>query len=404
MAAYGYEAVDALGKISKGNIEADSIDLAKSKLKSMDLMVLKLKEQSVFTKDLNIEIGGYPKTRDMAVFCRQFVSMSRAGVSILETLKLLEEQTENKQLRIAIAGVRANVEKGETLSESLRLYPKIFPELMFNMAAAGEASGSLDTALERVGTQLEKTAKVQALVKKAMIYPIIVGIVAVVVVVVMLTAVIPRYTAMFEEIGTDLPGITKAVMSMSDFLMAHWFIILPIIIVAVIVIKAWSTTNSGKHFFHKIKLTLPGIKNLEVKKASSLMSRTLSSLMASGVPMSEAVDMVANTMENVYFKEAMEKCRDDIIIGQPLSRPLEECGQFPPMVYHMAKIGEESGNIEEMLSKTADYYDDEVEMAVQSLLAAMEPLIIILLAGIVGVLIGACLAPMLSMYNALNTL
>ena len=404
MAAYGYEAVDALGKISKGNIEADSIDLAKSKLKSMDLMVLKLKEQSVFTKDLNIEIGGYPKTRDMAVFCRQFVSMSRAGVSILETLKLLEEQTENKQLRNAIAGVRANVEKGETLSESLRLYPKIFPELMYNMAAAGEASGSLDTALERVGTQLEKTAKVQALVKKAMIYPIIVGIVAVVVVVVMLTAVIPRYTAMFEEIGTELPGITKTVMAMSDFLMAHWFIILPIVIVAVIAIKAWSTTNSGKHFFHKIKLTLPGIKNLEVKKASSLMSRTLSSLMASGVPMSEAVDMVANTMENVYFKEAMEKCRDDIIIGQPLSRPLEECGQFPPMVYHMAKIGEESGNIEEMLSKTADYYDDEVEMAVQSLLAAMEPLIIILLAGIVGVLIGACLAPMLSMYNALNTL
>ena len=404
MAAYGYEAVDAFGKVSKGNIEADSIELAKSKLKSQDLMVLKVKEQSVFTKDINIEIGGYPTARDLSVFSRQFVSMSRAGVSILECLKLLSEQTENKQLKNAVDGVRGNVEKGETLSESLKLFPKVFPELMVNMVAAGEASGSLDTALDRMGTQFEKTARIKAMVKKAMIYPIVVMIVALAVVVLMLTVVIPRYTAMFEELGTELPGITKGVMAMSDFLIANWILILPIIIGIIVAIKVWSTTYTGKHFFHKIKLVVPVLKNLEVKKNSSLMARTLSTLMASGVPMSEAVEMTANTMENVYFKEAVEKCHDDIIIGQPLSRPLEECGQFPPMVYHMAKIGEESGNIEEMLNKTADYYDDEVEMAVQSLLAAMEPLIIILLAGIVGVLIGACLAPMLGMYNALNTI
>jgi type IV pilus assembly protein PilC len=404
MAAYGYEAVDALGKISKGNIEADSIDLAKSKLKSMDLMVLKLKEQSVFTKDLNIEIGGYPTARDLSVFTRQFVSMSRAGVSILECLKLLEDQTENKQLKKAVTGVRGNVEKGETLSESLKLYPKVFPELMVNMVAAGEASGSLDTALERMGEQFEKSAKIKAMVKKAMIYPIVVLIVALAVVVLMLVVVIPRYTSMFEELGTELPGITKAVMAMSDFLKAYWFVIVPIVIGVIVALKAWSTTNSGKHFFHKIKLVVPVLKNLEVKKNSSLMARTLSTLMASGVPMSEAVDMVSRTMENIYFEEAMERCHDDIIIGQPLSRPLEECEMFPPMVYHMVRIGEESGNVEDMLSKTADYYDEEVEMAVQSLMAAMEPMIIIVLALIVGVLIGACLAPMLTMYNALNTL
>lgn len=404
MAAYGYEAVDALGNISKGNIEADSIDLAKSKLKSMDLMVLKLKEQSVLTKDINIEIGGYPSARDLSVFSRQFVSMSRAGVSILECLKLLEDQTENKQLKKAITGVRGNVEKGETLSESLKLYPKVFPELMVNMVAAGEASGSLDVALERMGEQFEKSAKIRAMVKKAMIYPIVVMIVAIAVVVLMLVVVIPRYTSMFEELGTELPGITKAVMAMSDFLKAYWMIIVPIVIGVIIALKAWSTTNSGKHVFHKIKLTIPVLKNLEVKKNSSLMARTLSTLMASGVPMSEAVEMVSRTMENIYFEEAMEKCHDDIIIGQPLSRPLEECGQFPPMVYHMVRIGEESGNVEDMLSKTADYYDEEVEMAVQSLMAAMEPMIIIVLALIVGTLIGACLAPMLTMYNALNTL
>ena len=404
MSAYGYEAVDARGNISKGNIEADSIELAKSKLKSMDLMVLKIKEQSLLTKDLNIEIGGYPTARDLSVFSRQFVSMSRAGVSILECLKLLEDQTENKQLKNAVSGVRANVEKGETLSESLKLFPKVFPELMVNMVAAGEASGSLDTSLERMGDQFEKSAKIKAMVKKAMIYPIVVIIVAVIVVVVMLVFVIPRYTSMFQELGTELPGITKGVMAMSDFLIANWFLILPVIIVIIVAIKAWSTTNSGKHFFHKIKLKLPVIKNLEIKKNSSLMARTLSTLMASGVPMAEAVEMVSRTMENIYFKEAVEKCHDDIIIGQPLSRPLEECGQFPPMVYHMARIGEESGSVEDMLSKTADYYDEEVEMAVQSLMAALEPMIIIFLALIVGTLIAACLAPMLSMYNALNTL
>ena len=404
MAAYGYEAVDALGKVSKGNIESDSIELAKAKLKSMDLMVIKLKEQSILTKDINIEIGGYPTARDLSVFSRQFVSMSRAGVSILECLKLLEEQTENVQLKKAVTGVRGNVEKGETLSESLKLFPKVFPELMVNMVAAGEASGSLDVALDRMGTQFEKTARIKAMVKKAMIYPIVVMIVAVIVVVIMLTVVIPRYTSMFQELGTELPGITKGVMAMSDFLIANWLILLPVTIGVIVAIKAWSTTNSGKHLFHKIKLTLPVLKNLEVKKNSSLMARTLSTLMASGVPMAEAVEMTSRTMENVYFKEAMDRCHDDIIIGQPLSRPLEECGQFPPMVYHMARIGEEAGSVEDMLSKTADYYDEEVEMAVQSLMAALEPMIIILLAAIVGTLIAACLAPMLSMYNALNTL
>ena len=404
MAAYAYEAADAFGNIKKGSLEADSVELARQKLKSQDLIAVKIKEQGFLTRDINIEIGGYPTARDLSVFSRQFVSMSRAGVSILECLKLLIEQTENKQLKNALIGVRANVEKGETLSESLKAFPKVFPELMVNMVAAGEASGSMDAAFERMASQFEKTAKIKAMIKKAMIYPVVVMIVAIIVVVVMLVVVIPRYTSMFAELGTELPGITKGVMAMSDFIRDNWLIIVPVVAAVLIGVNAWSATFSGKHFFHKLKLKLPVIKGLEIKKASSLMARTLSTLMAAGVPMSEAVEMTANTMDNVYFKEAMEKCHDDIIIGQPLSRPLEECGQFPPMVYHMTRIGEESGNVEDMLTKTADYYDEEVEMAVQSMMAALEPLIIILLAAIVGTLIAACLAPMLTMYNALNTL
>ena len=404
MASYGYEAINKEGKVVKGSIEAETPDRVRIELKQQGLTLVEIKEQSLFTKDLNIEIGGYPKPRDLSVFCRQFVSMTKAGVSILEALKMLSEQTENKQLQKAVAGVRVSVEKGETLARSLAEHPKVFPELMVNMVAAGESSGSLDIALERMATQFEKSAKTKALVKKAMIYPAMVGLIAVVVIIVMLVVVIPNYTKMFADMDTELPGITKAVQAASNFIINNWLILIPIVIAAVAAISAFAKTDLGKHIFHGLKLKIPMFRNLEVKQSSSMMARTMSTLLASGVPLLEAVDIVGDVMENVYFKEAMEMCKNEIITGQPLSRPLEECGLFPPMVYHMTRIGEESGNTEEMLTKLADYYDEEVEMAVQSLMAAMEPLIIVVLAGICLVLIGACMAPMLTMYSAMENL
>ncbi len=404
MAAYGYEALDRAGKTVKGSIDADTIEKAKSELKQQGYTLLNIKEQSLLTRDLNIEIGGYPKPRDLSVFCRQFVSMTRAGVSILEALKMLSEQTENKQLKKAVEGVRVSVEKGETLARSLKEYPKVFPELMVNMVAAGESSGSIDIAMERMAVQFEKANKTRALVKKAMMYPIIVCIVAIVVVIVMLVVIIPNYADMFTQLGTELPGITKAVQAASNFIIDYWYILVPTIIVLVIVLKIFSATDMGKHVFHGLQLRIPALKNLKVKQASSQMARTMSTLLAAGVPLIEAVEIVGNTMDNVYFREALDTCKNEIIIGQPLSRPLEEVGLFPPMVYHMVRIGEESGNTEEMLNKLADYYDEEVEMAVQTLMAAMEPMIIVVLACIVGVLIAACMAPMLSMYNAMENL
>lgn len=404
MAAYGYEALDRAGKTIKGSIDADTIEKAKSELKQQGYTLLNIKEQSLLTRDINIEIGGYPKPRDLSVFCRQFVSMTRAGVSILEALKMLSEQTENKQLKKAVEGVRVSVEKGETLARSLKEYPKVFPELMVNMVAAGESSGSIDIAMERMAVQFEKASKTKALVKKAMMYPIIVCVVAVVIVIVMLVVIIPNYADMFTQLGTELPGITLAVQAASNFIIDYWYILVPIIIVLVIVLKMFSATDMGKHVFHGLQLRIPALKNLKVKQASSQMARTMSTLLAAGVPLIEAVEIVGNTMDNVYFREAMDTCKNEIIIGQPLSRPLEETGLFPPMVYHMVRIGEESGNTEEMLNKLADYYDEEVEMAVQTLMAAMEPLIIVVLACIVGVLVAACMAPMLSMYGAMENL
>ncbi len=404
MATFAYEALDKTGKALKGTVEAENIDLARADVKGKGLMLLDLKEQGALNKEIKLDIGGKPKPRDLSVFCRQFVSMLRAGVTILDALKMLGDATENKKLKEAINGIRVSTEKGETLSSAVAEYPKVFPELMVNMIAAGEASGSLDVALDRMATQFERSAKTGAMVKKAMIYPIVVCIVAIIVVIVMLVVVIPSYMEMFKDLGTDLPGITKGVMAASDFVMTKWMILVPIILAVIFLIGGFAKTDTGKHFFGKVALKIPAISNLVVKSASAQMARTLSTLLAAGIPLVEAVEIVRDIMTNVYFKEALDDAKNEVMVGQPLSRPLEECGLFPPMVYYMTRIGEETGNNEEMLDKLADYYEDEVEMAVAGLMSAMEPAIIVVLAGIVGVILGACMAPMLTMYDSLNNL
>ncbi len=404
MGSYGYRAVNKIGKEVKGSVEADSLELAKAELKKKELTVVSLSEQSFLTRDLNIQIGGKPKPRDLSVMCRQFVSMTKAGVTIIDALNMLYEQTENQKLKDALKQVKMDVEKGDTLAIAMSAHPKVFPSLMVNMTAAGEASGSLDIAMERLATQLERSSKTQAMVKKAMIYPVAVMVIAVVVTIVMLVVVIPSYEEMFQDLGTELPAITKMYVAMSDALINYWFIILPVALAVIFGIASFAKTGAGKHIFGKMALKIPVVKNLVVKSAASLMARTLGTLLSAGVPLIEAVGIVSELMSNVWFKEALAEAKEEISVGLPLSRPLEECGLFPPMVYHMTRIGEEAGNIEEMLDKLADYYDEEVEMAVQSLMAAMEPMIIVVLAGVVGGLLMACMAPMLTMYDSLSAM
>lgn len=404
MADFGYEALTKEGKTIKGSINADSMDIARQQLKAKGYIVTEMTEQNLLNKDINLNFDKKPSPRDMAVFCQQFVAMSRAGVSILECLSLLREQTENKMLAKAVREVQAEVEKGETLATGLSEHPKIFSELMVTTINAGEQSGSLERSLESMGAQYEKSAKTAALIKKAMIYPIVVALVAVAVVVVMLVVVIPSYTDMFSELGTDLPGITKAVVAMSDFIIQKWFILIPVLIAIIVGIRMYLSTESGKYFKSSLALKIPAIAKLTTKSACSQLARTMATLLSAGVPLVEAVDITADVMQNRLFRDAVKTAKEEVIKGVPLSQPLEDSGLFPPMMYHMVRIGEEAGNTEEMLNKLADYYDEEVEMAVQSMMAAMEPMIIVVLAAIVGVLIGAVMAPMLTMYQALDSL
>ena len=405
MASFQYVAVNKAGKHVKGVVEADNQVKAQAMVKAEGLVPVEVKAQGLFDKD--IEIGFLKekvKVRDLSLFCRQFVSMHRAGVTILEALRLLMEQTENKTLREAAQETYLGVQKGETLASSMKKRPDVFPELLIHMVTAGEASGSLDIAFERMAVQFEKTAKIQGLVKKAMVYPIVVAVMAVVIVIVMLTFIVPNFIAMFADMDIKMPAITLAVVAMSEFMQKFWYLVIAGIIAIVIGFNYAKTTPTGIRIFDKIALKAPLFGKLTTKSNSSKFARNLSTMIAAGISMPDAVDITASTMSNIYFKEAMIAAKSEVMQGIPLSQPLEKCGLFPPMVYHMTRIGEETGNIEEMLEKMADYYDEEVEVATQQLMAALEPMLIIVMAGVCGGIIGAVMAPMVSMYDALDQL
>ncbi|MDE6313700.1 MAG: type II secretion system F family protein [Lachnospiraceae bacterium] len=403
MAEFTYRAISKNGKEIRGKVESDNLEKAKKELQSRDLYLTEISEAGMLQKDIDLNIGQKINIRDLCLFCRQFVSLQRAGVTIVETLKMLSEATENKFFSKTLTNVRVNVEKGETLADSLEM-EGVFPTLMIKMTSAGEASGSLDVAYERLAVQFERQAKIRGLIKKASIYPIIVCIVAVAVVIVLLNVVVPSFAEMFVDMDVEMPGITVFVMNASDFMKQYWFILIAVIALLVFGFKWFKSTPRGEGIVAKIALKLPLIGSLIVKQSAANLSRTLSTMIAAGISLVEAVDITAGTMSNYYYREALLQAKESIISGVPLSVPLKECGMFPPMVYHMARIGEESGSMEEMLSKLADYYEEEVENATASMMAALEPMIIIILAVIVIGIIGAVLAPMLSMYEGLDNL
>lgn len=403
MAEYMYRAVSKSGKEIKGKIESESLEKAKADLKNRDLYLTEISEASLFQKDIQLDFGKKITTRDLCLFCRQFVSLQRAGVTIIETLKMLSEATENKTFSKVLTNVCKNVEKGESLADSLDM-ENTFPKIMIKMTAAGEASGSLDTAYERLAVQFERQAKLKGLVKKASIYPIIVCVVAIAVIIVMLNVVVPSFMGMFEDMDVEMPKITLAVVAASEFMQNYWYILLAILVLLIVFFRWFKSTSRGEGILAKIALKLPLFGDMTIKSASANFARTLSTMIAAGIPLVEAIDITAGTMTNYYFKKALLDAKESVIAGVPLSTPIKECGLFPPMVHHMARIGEESGNMEEMLSKLADYYEEEVEIATQSLMAALEPLIIIVLAAIVMVIIGAVLSPMMAMYEGLDNL
>lgn len=404
MKSYSYVAIESGGKEKKGSVEADNVEKAEAKVRSMGLIPLEMKEQTRLRKDIRSSKKKKVSPRDLSVFCRQFVSMLRAGVTIVDALDMLIQQTENKVLAQAISETKREIGKGSTLSEAMRTQIDVFTPMLVNMIEAGESSGSIDASMDRMAVQFEKTSRLNGLIIKSMIYPIVLMCVAVVILIVTVTYVIPRYMKMFEGYDFKMPALTVGLMKMSDFVIDHAVIIIAIIVAIVFGIHKWKQTDAGKEFFGKLAIKLPVFKKLNIKIYASMFSRTLSTLLLAGIPMMDALDNVAKTMKNVLYREELLRAKDEVSKGIPLSEPLKRGGMFPPMVVHMLSIGEETGEIEAMLDKLADYYDEEVEMSTQTILAFMEPVIIIFMAVIVVILIGAIMGPMLTLYNDVGNL
>ncbi len=403
MEKFTYLALDKSGKEIKGSIEANSLEHATAQIKKEGRIPLSVKTASAMDKEIKL-FQKKPTPRDMAVYCRQFVSIVEAGVAVTTALEMLSDQTENKMLAEAIDKCRVSIQSGSSLSEAMTEHPKVFPHLFVTMVAAGEASGTLEISFARMAVQFEKDAKIKGMVKKASVYPITILVVAIVVVAVLLVMVIPTFEDMLNDLGQELPWITVMVMEASEVMQNYWYVILAVIIVAGIFFKAFANTDSGQRIFGTIVRKLPLFGTLVMKTASSRMCRTLSTLLAAGVPLIESLEIASNVMTNVHYKEAILDAKDDVAIGTPLSEPLKRCGLFPPLVHHMTKIGEEVGDLEEMQNKLADYYDDEVEVAVGALTAAMEPAIIIVLALLIGTIVMAVMVPMGQMTSALGNL
>lgn len=401
MAKYKYLVTDKYGKERRGTLESSSEDSAIAKLKGDGSVVLEIKEtKSLDDASWNIQIGNPVKKKDITIFCKQFYSILTAGVTVIDGLRMIQDQTDNKHLRKALYNVQISVEKGDSLASAMEMEGKIFPELLIHMVAAGEATGNLEVAFDRVCKQFDKDMKLTSMVRSAMIYPVMVLLVAVIVVIILMVYVIPNFQQAFDDMGEELPMITQIVINCSDFMASNIIPIVLGLVTFIILLMIAKGTEPGKKFTSVMALKLPMVKDFSVKNAAAKFSITMSTLIVSGVPLVEALDIVSGVIANRVIRQAVKGCREEVMQGIPMSEPLAASGVFPPMVHHMVKIGEETGTTEDMLDKIAEYYEAEVEDATRALTTIMEPIIIILLALIVGTVVGSIMMPMLGIYNS----
>lgn len=402
MPGFNYTAINRNGKRVRSSLDASSIETAKSSLRGAGYTILDIKEQTTLNRDIEIPFLGKPKAKDMAVFCRQFVSILRAGVSVASVLSMLGQQTGNKKLRAAIREMQADVEKGESLATSMRRHPKIFPAILVNMVSAGEASGNLEESFRQMELYFDRSKRTKSKVTSAMIYPCVLIVVMIIVLIVMMTKIIPNFLKTFEEMDAELPKITLGVMAVCEWFESWWWV--PLLVLAALVVGGilFHRTNKGKHFFGWLARKTPVVGNLTVKTACATFCRTMEVLIGSGLTLTDSMDLAASNMGNIYYLEAIRDARGMVAEGTPLRESLVRTGIFPPMVSNLVGVGEETGDLQSMMGKVADYYDEEVDEATKKLLNLMEPAIIIFMAIFVVIIVLAIYLPMINMTKAFD--
>ncbi len=410
MSTFSFRAVDLAGAAANGQVEANSKAQVSEQLRQRGLIVLDVSEQrqalkleSIFQRFKSVSM------RNLSVFSRQFATLIASGMPMLRSLYTLEDQTEDEMLKPAIASVRADVEAGSSLHQAMERQPGIFDPLYRSMVEAGEGSGRLEQALDRVAAQLEKLDALRRQVKSAMMYPAVVFSVAIVVMIVIVAFVVPVFVGIFEEISeengesAELPLMTKITVGASDAVTGSWYILFPVIVLIAYAFVRWKRTERGRMLWDRFKLRIPmKIGDVVQKVALARWSRTFSGTVSSGVPILQAIQISGQTAGNAVIQEAMDEVYDSVKKGGTIAKPLEEASVFPPMVSHMVAVGEESGQLEQMLEKIADFYDTEVDAKVKALTSLIEPIMIVVVGVVVGFIVISMYLPIFSLYDKIR--
>jgi len=400
MKKFNYKSVDQFGKPFEGVLQANSPAEVVAMIRRNEQYVVGIEEiKQSLAPEINL-FGGVSST-DMAVLTRQLYAMLNAGVPIVTCLDILRQQIEKKKLKEVIQHVYELVNKGYTLSEAFKQEATVFSELMIHMVAAGEASGQLDAIMERLAVHYEKETKIKNKIRGAMVYPIILGLVAIAVVIFMLTFILPQFITMFESSDVPLPMITKILIMVSKFVRAYWYLVIGGIGILVFSFRKYYYSERGRERIDTLRLKIPVIKSVTRKIYTARFSRTLSTLLASGIPLIEALENVEKVVGNVKVCESLKETREEVRRGATLSLPIKRYGMFPPMVSNMIEIGEESGTLDDMLNKTANFFDDEVDLAIQQLITMFEPALIIVMSIAVGFIVISIALPLFDMFQTI---
>jgi len=399
---FKYSVRDKTGKVVTGKLEGESREAVSSKLRSMGYIILDLNEDRL--AQLNkIQFGTSIKAKDITIFARQFATMINAGLSLTKCLSILAAQSENKELRDIISQVGRDVEAGQSLSEALSKHPKVFPPIFVNMVRAGETGGVLDEVLLRVADHFENEAALKGRIKSAMTYPIAMGSLVLIVLAAMMIFVVPTFQEMFASMGGELPGLTKAMVAISDGARS-WpgLVFVAAVIGITAAFRAWKSTENGRYIWDGIKLRMPVFGSLVRKIALAKFTRTFGTLVAAGVPILSALDIVGDTAGNEVVARAVKRVRAAIKEGETIAKPLAESPVFPSMLVQMIAVGEETGALDAMLNKIADFYDEEVAAAVDGLTSLIEPLMMATLGGVVGLIVVSLYLPMFNIITLIN--
>ena len=401
MAKYQWEGVTRNGEARQGVMEAGDEMAVQNRLRADQITPRKIKKAA--ERQLSLSIGTGVKVKDILIFTRQLATMIDAGLPLVQCLDILANQTENKHFAKILMQIKNSVESGSTFSDALRRHPKVFDELFVNLIAAGEVGGILDTILNRLSAYIEKSVKLKRQVKSALVYPIAILGVAIIVIVVMLTKVIPVFEKMYLEFkGAKLPAPTKVVINISNGFQENWYWFFGIFVGVIAMFVLLARSNKGRDFLDAALLRIPVIGNVLRKVIVARFTRTLGTLLSSGVPILDALDICAKTAGNRVVKRGVMYAREKISEGQDLAGPLAESKVFPPMVVQMIGVGEQTGAMDQMLQKIADFYDDEVDVAVAGMTALIEPIMMVFLGGVIGGIIIAMYLPVFELAGNIN--